>query len=461
MVALISALILAISEQTINNLLKDIVMSIETDSKDYQIPDQFIQVDMERTLSMLLRDIHIEKFTIAGYEATMISPDSIDLDIKTLNLALSFKYEYAINHLGDQGSARLEILNTTLSTTAVSSSSNTIKLLALNTKVKIGEVFIEVLRSKSVSQNWFFSMFKSDIKDLVSNILKNSLNTAIESINLNDPYIPISDSGIAFNYSLTHPLKVTSTMLQADFLGIFIQDSNPNYNPPIPKPKNFKTTDDQGVQILASDYLVNSLSYSAYMSGLLNFTITSSQLPSDFPFDLTTTIVGVIIPELISEYGLGKPLTFSCIFAQPPELLFIDNPEWSVTLQASGFMECQVIIESDIALLLGISLISDSTFYLDSWKLKGTINDIKVQNIECVAGTIKAETKILKELINTSMKFYMNTLNDNFLAEGIEIPSYGRFNLTDSKMKSGTGYVYLLINPSISFTLDEIINYLD
>ncbi|OMJ81250.1 hypothetical protein SteCoe_18305 [Stentor coeruleus] len=461
MVALITALIFAISEQTINNLFRDIVVSIEADTKDYLIPDQFIQIDMERSLSMMLRDIHIEKLTIEGYEATMISPDSIDLDIKTLNLKLSFKYEYAINHLGDQGSARLEILNSTLSTTAVSSDPSTIKFSPVNTKVKIGELFIEVLRPKSVNQNWFFSMFKSDIKDLVSNMLKNSLNMAIESINLKDTYIPISNSGICFNYSLSHPLKVTNTMLEADFLGIFVQDSNPNYNPPIPKPKNFMTTNDQGIQILASDYIINSLSYSAYKLELLNFTITSSQLPIDFPFDLTTTIFGMIIPELITEYGLGKPLAFSCIFAQPPELIFADNPEWSVTVQASGFMECQVLVESDIALLLGISLISDSTLYLENWKLKGTINDIEIKNIECIAGTIKAETRALKEFINTFMKFYIDTLNKSFLDEGIEIPSYGRFNLTDSKMKSGSGYVYLLINPSISFTLEDLINYLD
>ncbi|OMJ69439.1 hypothetical protein SteCoe_32834 [Stentor coeruleus] len=460
MSALITALIFAISEQTVNNLLDDIVISLETNTQNYQIPDQSFELDLAAIVNFDFTEIYLEKLKITGYQATMISPDSIDLDIESLNLKVSFQYKYELNGLIDKGTGLLEIINTTISTTALSSSQKTVKFSPLNTKVKVHDILIEVNKPDSKNQNWVFAFLKPELKDLISDQVKSIINSGIEAIDLGDMYTSFNNSDLAFNYSLSHPLTITDQMLKGESLGIFIQESNPNYNPPIPKPVDAVITEIEGIQFVASDYVLNSLSYAAFISGLLNFTITNSNLPQDLPFGLTTTTVGLIIPELIVEYGLGKPVNFSCNFVEPPFMNFVDNNEWSAQIKALGYMECEIFVDNEVALKLGVSVIGDARLYLEEWKIKGTINELKVDKVEVISATIDVNTDDVKDFINSSLETYIKTINDNALKNGIEIPDFGKFDLKDSKVKTGTGFLYLLINPSLSFTLEDLINFL-
>ena len=105
-----------------------------------------------------------------------------------------------------------------------------------------------------------------------------------------------------------------------------MQKSNPDYNPPIPQPSPSKILDD-GVQIVLSDYSANSLSYSLFAGGYLNFNITNGDLPSDFPIPLTTTTIGFFIPDLIDLYGFGEEITIYCNFDQPPLMKFLNSSD--------------------------------------------------------------------------------------------------------------------------------------
>lgn len=460
MSALITALIFAISEKTVNNLLDDIVVSLETNTQNYQIPDQSFELDLAAKVYFDFSEIYLESLKISGYQATMISPDSIDLDIESLSLKVSFDYRYELNGLVDKGTGLLEIINTTVSTTAISSSQNTIKFSSSNTKVTVPDILIEINKPNIKNQNWVFSFLKPELKDLISDQLKTLINSGIESIDLGSMYTSFNDNDLAFNYSLSHPLTITDQMLKGESLGIFIQESNPNYYPPIPKPAYPTITEDEGIQFVASDYVLNSLSYASFISGLLNITITDSNLPSDLPLGLTTTTVGFIIPELIVEYGLGKPVNFSCNFVEPPLMNFIDNDEWSAQIKALGYTECEIFVDNEIALKLGVSIVGDAKLYLEDWKVKGAINELKVDKVEVISATIDVDTDSVKDFINSSLETYIDTINENALKDGIEIPEFGRFDLKDSKVKTGTGFLYLMINPSLSFTLEDLINFL-
>lgn len=153
-------------------------------------------------------------------------------------------------------------------------------------------------------------------------------------------------------------------------------------------------------------------------------------------------------------------MNFSCNFVEPPLMSFIDNNEWSAQIKALGYMECEVFVDNEIALKLGVSVVGDAKLYLEDWKIKGAINELKVDKIEVISATIDVDTDNVKDFINSSLETYIETINENALKDGIEIPDFGRFDLKDSKVKTGTGFLYLMINPSLSFTLEDLISFL-
>lgn len=455
---LITSIIFALSELTMNNIFNDTISTFVKSTSGYEFPPQFFLIEGGKSLSLMLRKMQFQELTVSDYEISLISPDTIDVSINEINAVLYFDWEYSIGGISDNGEALISIQGLSFTAEVIMQDQKMVKATAGNVKADIEDLTITIQRPSNLNSNWVFSMFKKDISELLCNSLENSITDVINSLDLSPMYYVLTDSDIAFDYSLSKPPQVTSSMFQLSSLGIFIQDSHPNYNPPIPIPSAATIQTVPGMQFVFTDYTINSLSYSGFVLNYYEFNITNNNLPESFPFTLTTTTLGLFIPGLIDEYGSGKDIEIYCNFQEQPEFRFLEELEWNVQIEMDGYLICKVLVEVDEALVLGMAVSGNGKFSLEDWKLQGEVNYIQVDTIDVIVNKVNADTDNVKDFINSALETYVSTLNNDYFTNGIDLPSNDRFNLNNSMIKSGNGFMYLLVNPKITFEISDLYN---
>jgi hypothetical protein len=74
-----------------------------------------------------------------------------------------------------------------------------------------------------------------------------------------------------------------------------------------------------------SEYTVNTGLYAAHKTGLIDYTVTSGQVPASSPVQLNTSWLGILIPNLSKKYGMGKACNIRLHTVEDwPQILFID-----------------------------------------------------------------------------------------------------------------------------------------
>jgi LBP / BPI / CETP family, C-terminal domain len=459
--ALISAMIIAISEITLNNIFNETLTSFVESYQNYEFPNQFYSMDasyISFPMFILFKNIKMTGLSVSDYEINYLEPNAIDITIDNINFVLEFSWEYVNSHVSDSGKGKIKVTSMAVFLETVLSNANTIQISPGDIQVNIPNLDVSLVQPNSVNSDWVFKMFKKDIGDYISRYIINTLNSTISAYDAGDMYGVIAGYDIAFNYSLSKPLYVFPDLIQAESLGIFIQPSAPNYNPPIPTGSLPVTSGIEGIQMVLTDYTANSLSYTAHKGNYLNINISNSNLPPDFPFPLTTTTVALIIPGIVQTYGFNKDINVTCSFKEPPVVRFLNTTEFNADVSINGYMQCGVYIETVKAFLFGLQLSGGARLYLDNWKLKGQISRAEVEKIDVIESSMDIDTLTLKNTVNAALTAYIASLNSAYLDNGILLPESTRFNLTETKIMTGDGYLYLLSRPKVTIRLEDFYN---
>lgn len=117
-------------------------------------------------------------------------------------------------------------------------------------------------------------------------------------------------------------------------------------------------------------------------------------------------------------------------------------------------------VANDSALELGLNIIGETTLYLKNWNISGSINKLEVQSIIVIANKVNVDTEDLRNTINSALLSYITSINSDYLSKGIALPNYDNFNLTDSNLRTGKGFLYFMTKPKLSYTIDDLYNYL-
>jgi hypothetical protein len=461
MAALVSALIFSASQIAINNLLGDLATSLENSVGDYQIEDQYFNFENSRSdssIGILLKEIKINTLKIPNHSATMNSKRQIFLSFTNVTLDTTFRWEYGISHLSDYGRAYVNIEEGGIKVTLSVSNSTLFKVSTEKVSLDLDKLKIRVEKDSKVNQNWIFQMFQKEIKDLIEDSFSNLIEDAINEFDLGEMYTKVDDV-IAFNYSLTQPPEITEKMLGVMSRGIFVEHDNPNYSPPIPKPDIVNQKIEKGVQIVASDYVANSYTYSAYMAGMLDLNITNDTVSEVFPFGLTTTVVGILIPSLIDEYGTDQPMSIFCSFNDNPLVRFHDSQKWSADVSMTGNVGCEVKVNQDVALLIEAGSFAEGEFTLENWKIKGNIETLKIQKVKIISSTIDVDEDDVETIVNDALDNYRKSLNDGVLNDGISLPKSARFDLDNSKIRTGNGNLIVYMEPRLDVDISELFDF--
>lgn len=459
MSAIISALIFSASQIAVNNIFSDFVNSLEETAPNSKIENQYFSYDNSRmsdNLGILMKKIKVNSLVIPEHSVSMNSKREINLEMKNVSLSFSFSWEYSINHISDFGTASVSVKDGSFSTIILVKDSTLLRFSSKKTKLDLTGMQILVSRPDGVNQNWLFKMFREEIEDVISELMSDLIENTINEYNIGSMYYKLDNLDIGFDYSLTESPYISEDWFSFKSKGIFVQDSDRNYNPPIPVPSSVNEEVKEGIQIVVSDYLANSLSYSAYTAGLLDLNITNETLPNSFPFELTTTVIGILIPGLVDQYGLDKPVSLMCSFSNVPLIEFIENQEWSVQLRMSEMSGCDLLVEDETALVLDAMFVFETQVFLEDWKIKGEIWTLEVRNVNVVSSEIDVNGEDVQSTVNTILDTYRNSVNNDFLKNGIRLPRNQRFDLTSTKIKSGKGYMLAYLEPRLNFVFDQL-----
>ena len=463
MSAIVSALILSASQVALNNLLGDFARSIETSYQDFKIEDQYFSYSNSRSnsnLGFLMKEIKINTLKIPNHSATMNSNKEITLSLSEVNLNFTFRWEYSISHLSDYGRAVFEIPSGKILVKLLVSDSTILKVSSKKVSLDMENLNIQVFKDSNVNQNWMFKMFRKEIEDLIEEFVSGLIDDAIDEFNFGNMYMMVDDE-IGFNYSMTESPYVSEKLLKLKSRGIFVQDSKPEYNPPLKKPDLYEEDLDKGIEVLASEYSANSYSYAAYMAGRLDLNITNDTVSEVFPFGLTTTVVGIFIPGLIDKYGSDEPMSLFCTFSEYPLIEFFEEKSWSVQTQVSGVLECDVFVNTEAAIIIRGGALANAKLYLEDWKVKGEIKTLQVNEIKVISSSVDVNEAQIQTTVNDALDSYRKSINDDLLSSGIDLPDSSRFDLKSTKVRSGEGFLLFYSEPRLDFSISDLFDFIN
>ena len=146
------------------------------------------------------------------------------------------------------------------------------------------------------------------------------------------------------------------------------------------------------MQLFATEYTLDTLSYTVWK--LYDLNITIAHLPDVFPFQLTTTSMAVVLPQLLLKWGPKRPVVVSLNVTEAPKIYFRQNQfevtspitirlqvNNSKTLELDQALTMVVPVHLVINLEIKPSPKGDLTIYIKIKTLKMTVSDLVDVNV--------------------------------------------------------------------------------
>lgn len=232
------------------------------------------------------------------------------------------------------------------------------------------------------------------------------------------------------------------------------------YTPP--EAENWLTEQEFRLQI--SQYTMDSLAWAIYMSGFLQANVTANMLPVSVPFSLSTTGLGMLLPQLIKTYGPNKPVELRCQASQLPVLTVAS------LLDASIYGLCDVVVHRNstseaLAMTLQLQVDTQASFTLYSSSkaayLIGALNTTATQLSQfayTVSNIGPVDLSSLKIAFSTLIKLAAGIVNGSYLSQGVVLPLPAGVLLSNPTAQAETETIELAAQPSFTLLVQRLIN---
>ena len=237
-----------------------------------------------------------------------------------------------------------------------------------------------------------------------------------------------------------------------------------HYNPPINIPD--MNSNGKAVQIIVTNYTLNTLFQAMYIDDLLIFKISKNMNPES-KFNLDTNLIGVFIPQIFEVYGYKKPIEILIEVIDTPQV-FLSSRKFELNLKLSiaisvndsqGKPESVLKVESDIYFPLNIYLkkgvmFGNTTSYTFSSKLVDHSPSLNIKNITNIDLFINTILQMILPQVNSILSY----------GKGLNMTKYG-FDFTDTIFNIYNNYIEIGSNPVISkkkiedIVVDSIIQF--
>jgi len=286
------------------------------------------------------------------------------------------------------------------------------------------------------------------VKTQLPTIINTNVNADLQNLTVvNFPNI----TNLAENIALTGtPVVSANGWVGAEINGTFF-DPQTSYDIPYTV-ATIPPRDEAGkdFQLFLTDYTVNTHLLARHQAKeQVDITAYLSQLG----VSITTDKLGAAIPQLVTKYGSGVPVTVKIqLTKEVPQFKFTTadaslTGSNIITLVVNG--ENALVAEND-----GASIVGHITNV--GGKIFGKIESYSLGTITIQSTTLGVDSATLATEFNTFVKNNVDAINVK-LAAGIALPTIAGINISDGEIKNFDGYIQLGITLSKAAKLLEFI----
>jgi len=264
-----------------------------------------------------LYNIKVSGFAFRGKTSITLNPttDQIIAVIQNIYCDLNMDWSYTTHPIpfSDSGSATDDLtftINAALQLSNNGFGEPTLALRALN--VDITQLNIHLHGGADWFYGIFVDAFHGQIEDAFRNAITSAIQKAVAALQakfLTNMVVrmPIG-YGLGIDYSFDNLGSVTNPYMRlfggfSHHAGVFyLTDGKPVncLGEPLYMISDIPSLTD--IQVMLSDYTLNSLTCAIYTAGLLDIVINSTNAPKDFPIQFNTSVFSFILPQLYNAY---------------------------------------------------------------------------------------------------------------------------------------------------------------
>ena len=460
---------IAFNEQLISKVIKWGVPQILPKLQDITIPDVSTSVQAGIiTIDIRLTEIHVavNDFKPEDLIVDFQSPDTVAITLQDVKASGHFvgTFSWAFIHDSEHVDLIVNKVSLNLGIKMLTREASGKKFPDADfSRFDIGLDFDFNLSGSAISGfiNILKPVIKGALTDTILGTIKSQSSSIMKKIFADLPeYYPIQDP-LSLNYAfLSNPI-VDAEFLILNSYGALVNKNIPEtLNPPFEIPTNLPVFDKEGkeIQIYASDYTINSILYTLYLSGLLKIDVKPEIVPEKFPIQLTTSWLRTLIWGLDKVYGKDKKCEVNFNVHSQPEIKF-EEKLISVKMPTEMIVNVR---KDDATLEQAIKVDTEFIFDVDfqvieEGQVSAYIHEMKLQNttiIETTVPTAKADT--MESLINILTLILRPVLNTFVLKKlPIKLPVIQGINFSDSKVTHTSHYVAVNVNLVFQSTVHE------
>lgn len=414
------------------------------------------------TLTLQVRELKFSELSVNAKDSkvTFVSPNRIQVDMKQLTGAASFRWLYDTPMGNDEGIGKLALIDAYSSLIiSLAEAEGRLIVTVEDAVASIGDINIEFSNNPTAeTMNWVVNSFKFDIQEALLKQLNTSLGEETQEFfdyifQGPSTVIPFGDgSPLGIDYALPKAPLVSNSYIEVYSLGVIVELDQPNSEPPIDLPVElpaFRQGDGQ-IQVSVSEYTLNSGLYATVNSDKAKFTITNEMLPSIVR--LNTQTLENFLPGIKQKYGDNKDCELQCTVAEYPTVNLMPD---SVVGTSTFVCGVYVIKAKETAVELSLTTNFKGSFSIEDWKVVGKIDSIEVEAIDLISSTIDnlSTTGDLKNLLNTALKISLITISSSIFGQGIPLPTFKGLNVEDSKLEIHEGFLQIETTPQYDFSV--------
>lgn len=264
-----------------------------------------------------------------------------------------------------------------------------------------GNIF-KIWPMKNIAQH----IYKSSLEK-ISLYYNDELQKLLGSINYTDNYPGYRISNDFHIFDLQTTNQDIELLQNGTFYPTYNEDQ---LNPVVPPTIIPNFISPNALRIQLTEYFFDTLAWSVFVSGSLNFYIKSESIPSSFPYVFTTTGLSKIIPNFSTIYGPNLPVDLDCSVYKIPDIS-IQN-----TVDVYSSIYCDVMVRvAPTASVTAFRLLAQ----LQS-RFSGSLQDI--DNSLYLFGELDQENSLLTNyaVVNSNM----GTFNTNGLVKALNFYTY-------------------------------------
>ncbi|KAK3708455.1 hypothetical protein QZH41_009762 [Actinostola sp. cb2023] len=398
-------------------------------------------------ISYSLSSIKISGLSIPSYALKTKATVGLELSVSGVSISMNGQWHYREDHwphISDSGSFSIDTsgISFDVQIKIVADSKGHPNIAAAGCSANIGSMKIHF----SGGASWLYNLFDSKIASAVRSALDSELCKAATSA-INDqgakavakfPVKKQIDKYSLINYALVENPDATHSYLDIFVKGEFQSVTHPSEAPFSPEP--FPSNNSSGSMMYAwiSDYVFNTASLVYMNAGVMNRTITASDVPKTFSFPLNTKTFKLLVPLLYKKYP-DRPMQLK---VYPTKVPTLNSKQTGVALSIIGNIEVYVVLENGTAVFaftLSLTISGTVKVAINGTNITAHSTFVKLQAslVRSAIGDISANIKLLQVFLDLFVdKMIIKELNERG-DKGFPLPVIDGVTLVNPKVTSG------------------------